>query len=152
MSLIQRIKLAARDHGMYMFEIDDNWGPIEKQMYYALCNKFEGEYSDFPTTNGQKPEFLEFLDRYKDSEYTHPKPEPTPVKSGVDLRQFMPDPFPIPPGADKRQISLFEDANAANSVKPFVENTPKPQFRDTSRETPRQAVAREVRETKIKTR
>lgn len=98
MSIIIQAKRAGKDNRFFKGETEDlNWEPSHFIMWNRICNKFGGVYTPYPTRAYQTDSFLEFLDRYKDSEYTiaNDESEPTPqeVKNpgGHDLRAFLPD-------------------------------------------------------------
>lgn len=111
MSLIQQIKRAAINHGMYKGTVDDNWEPADRLMFHRLCSRFHGNYTDHPSRNNQNPEFLEWLDKYKDSEYSEERSTHAVINpGGADLRQFIPDRQPVNTEGVSRQEAKERDA------------------------------------------
>jgi len=104
MSIVINAKRAARDHGLYNGETDSlNWEPSHVIMWNRLCNTFGGYFTREPSRLYQTPSFLEFLDKYNDSEYTKnndskaEKDEPVklPHGGGADLRGLIPPQQPV---------------------------------------------------------
>lgn len=125
MSLILQIKRAAKDKGLYRGDIDDmNWEPSHVVMYNSFCNRFGGHFTSIPTRVNQTPEFLEFIDNYKDTEYTEGVTEQPRQIDGARLKDFVPDPLPVRKegAANNEEIKQRQEMVNGNVVK--VANKP----------------------------
>lgn len=125
MSLIQQIKRAAINHGIYKGEVDDNWEPADRLMFHRLCSRFHGNYTDHPTRANQSKEFLDWLDNYKDSEYSEePYQHKVVNPGGIDLRQLIPDRQPVnTEGAASKQEIKQRDAMVNENVIKIPQST-----------------------------
>jgi hypothetical protein len=111
MSLVQQIKRAAINHGIYKGNVDDNWEPADRLMYHRLCTRFHGHYSDHPSRANQSKTFLEWLDKYKDPEYSEdPYVHSVVNPGGIDLRQLIPDRQTVNTEGVSRQEAKARDA------------------------------------------
>lgn len=129
MSIILQVKRASKDKGLYNGETDSlNWEPSHVIMYDRLCNRFGGHFTREPTRTNQTPEFLEFIDRYSDPEYTEGVTEKPKQREGALLRDFVPEPLPVnTEGVSKDEARQRQEMVNQNALKmPAKPPEPKP--------------------------
>jgi hypothetical protein len=151
MSLVQQIKRAAKDHNMYNGPIDDNWEPSDNVMFIRFCGAFGLHYTNPPSRSNQDAKLLDWLDNYKQEDYTDGKAFSSEIinPGGVNVKQFMPDKQPVnikgPGDKDTPRPEIVKRQEAVNgnaTVKiPEAMQPPKPG----AMPDPKKVVAEEIK-------